>query len=158
MKSNVSGNGESNFPKMEAFIEQSYLKSANQIIKFLLPNLKGSVSDGYHTFEELYEHRSELWITICRLIRDVGFLGETLAEINNRIYTKEVVWRSRKHSDGESYKGWFLLGIGINEGEQITYHLPDKYWGRCSFAITREEAPEFDGHTSADVIERLKML
>ena len=28
----------------------------------------GSFSDGYHTVDELYDHRVMLWITLCRVI------------------------------------------------------------------------------------------
>lgn len=103
------------------------------------------VSDGYHTFDELYEHRFNLWIALCRV----------QAERYHRC--DDVVWRSKKNSDGTSYDGWFLLGMGYKPGEQITYHLPLSRWDECGFA--RElDIPEFDGHTSADVLERLKRL
>lgn len=104
------------------------------------------ISDGYHTFGELYEHRIELWIALCRMMQTLG---------------EKMAWRSWKHSDGTSLEGWFVLGIGWKPGQQITYHLPEKYWDRCEFAVTghwNDLAPEFDGHTSADVLERLKTL
>jgi hypothetical protein len=100
------------------------------------------VSDGYHTFGELYAHRIELFIALCRVM--------------NRL--KQHVWKSRLHSDGSAIDDWFVLGIGIHSGHQITYHLPEHKWGECSFAHTMERAPEFDGHTASDVLERLKTL
>ena len=30
----------------------------------------GDISDGYHTFDELYEHRIALFITLARLLID----------------------------------------------------------------------------------------
>ena len=101
------------------------------------------ISDGYHTFGELYEHRIELFITLCRICAE---------EFNS------PVWVSDKHSDGTSFDGWFVLGIGIEPGTQITYHLPISKWDECFFAETLDKAPEFDGHTSEDVLERLKSL
>lgn len=50
------------------------------------------VSDGYHTFTELYEHRCTLWITLCRALR--------LLTVNKTQRPEPVVWRSKKHSDG----------------------------------------------------------
>lgn len=101
--------------------------------------------DGYHTFGELYEHRIALFLV--------------LAAFFNRYYPNEYwAWRSKKHSDGSSYKGWFTLGIGTKPGEQITYHLPMSRWKQTGFAKTLKQAPEFDGHTSDDVIERLYKL
>lgn len=138
-------------------IDKTFLKNVNELIEANLhPSLVGEVSDGYHTFNELYEHRFELWITICRIAADFKTVFEVLGAKPTSIVI--IPWRSRKHSDGTAYDGWFILGMPNKEGKQITYHLPDRLWDRCKFAITREEAPEFDGHTSADVIERLKTL
>lgn len=107
----------------------------------------GQISDGFHSFDQLYQHRIELFITVCKQFR--------FAKDPTR-----VVWFSRKHSDGTEWAGWFILGIGITKGHQITYHLPvDPYWNRVT-AMFEElpQAPEWDGHTSDDVIERLKKL
>lgn len=100
----------------------------------------GSFSDGYHTVDELYDHRVMLWITLCRVI------GQGLA------------WRSRLHSDGTGFDGFFVLGLGKQQGTQMTYHLPDRYWEQAEFAETLERAPVFDGHTSADVLRRLDLI
>jgi hypothetical protein len=104
----------------------------------------GQVSDGYHTFDELYEHRIALFIALAK-------------EVNRGTTNPNIVWRSRWHSDGElAYGGgWFVLGVGQAAGHQITYHLPDSKWEQCSFAATLARAPEWDGHTSADVLDRL---
>jgi hypothetical protein len=104
-----------------------------------LPTEIGKTSDGYHTFDELYEHRFELWISLCQALR------------------KDIaVYKSRIHSDGSSFPGWFLLGMGIKPGQQISYHLPDSLWDRCDFV--EMAPPPFDGHTSVDVLERLRSL
>ena len=68
------------------------------------------------------------------------------------------VWKTRMHSDGSVWDGWFILGIGEEPGKQITYHLPESKWDECIFADEYIKAPEWDGHTSADVLERLKQL
>lgn len=104
------------------------------------------VSDGYHTMDELYDHRITLYITLCRSIQ-----GRQNSGIPR-------VWRSKLHGDGKGLPGWFLLGIGFDKGKQITYHVPLARWDETQFAETRERAPDFDGHTSADVLERLKTL
>ena len=101
-------------------------------------------SDGYHTFGELYEHRIALFIALCRTYADTHFPIE--------------VWRSKLHFDGSSFDGWFIMGIRKEKGNQITYHLPMSKWDETDFAETLECAPEWDGHTSADVLERLKKL
>lgn len=102
--------------------------------------------DGYHTFDELYDHRITLYIALCTA---------------QRLFTDKEIWRSKYHNDGEICFGTgtqFVLGIGSRKGEQITYHIPVERWDETNFAITYEKAPEYDGHTSDDVIARLKNL
>jgi len=106
------------------------------------------VSDGYHTMEELYDHRITLFIALC------SHRSKLLNVCGNRT----DVWRSKLHPDGTSFEGWFIMGIGKGKGEQISYHLPLPRWDETIFAETLERAPEWDGHTSADVLERLKKL
>lgn len=105
------------------------------------------VSDGYHTMDELYEHRIELFLALCRVIH---------SEFGTSSSPK--VWRSKLHSDGKWYDGWFILGLFKEKGNQITYHLPMSKWDETDFAETLEKAPEWDGHTSSDVLNRLKNL
>lgn len=97
------------------------------------------ISDGYHTFGELYEHRITLFIALCRIVQDC---------------TLKYVWRYQTDKD------WFLLGIDKAEGHQITYHLPMSKWKETEFActLTEKEKPQFDGHTSQDVLDRLNKL
>jgi len=107
-------------------------------------------SDGYHTFDELYDHRITLFITLCRRqakAKPSGWWSQ--------------VWRSKRHSDGELCFGTgtqYVLGIGKASECQITYHIPVERWNETDFAETLEKAPEWDGHTSDDVLERLKRL
>lgn len=107
------------------------------------------ISDGYHTFGELYNHRIELFIQLCSLWA------------HNAKYHHNGgpdIWRTQKHSDSSCIDGWLLLGMNKEAGSQITYHLPISRWNDCSFAETLECAPEFDGHTSDDVLKRLREL
>ena len=98
-----------------------------------------NTSDGYHTFKELYEHRIVLWIKLC-----------------DRLAGQKYIWASVKHSDGTTFGDWFVLGMNDEKGKQITYHLPARYWNEvCEFANILEKAPDFDGHTSADVLKRI---
>lgn len=106
------------------------------------------VSDGYHTIAELYDHRITNFIALCRREKVLSPEG-----------WPHPVWRSKKHGDGnDAYEGWFIMGIGKEKGKQISYHLPLSRWDETDFAETLEQAPEWDGHTSNDVLERLKNL
>lgn len=104
---------------------------------------RGNVSDGYHTFNELYRHRRTLFFALCRAIQD-----------------NHTVWRSKRHNeeDEEIYEDMFVAGINTEQGSQITYHFGLKYWDEMDFAQTYERAPKWDGHTSDDVLGRLQKL
>lgn len=101
------------------------------------------ISDGYHTFGELYDHRIANFIALCRIIA------------HSPCYQEFNIWRSNLHSDGSSFEGWFVLGINREEGKQITYHLPMAVWEKTWFADTLIKAPVFDGHSSEDVLKRI---
>jgi hypothetical protein len=112
----------------------------------------GDTSDGFHTFDELYEHRHLLFLSLAAAI-------EKIRIVSNPFGPKHV-WRSEFHSDNELVFGgeWFVMGIFTQHGEQITYHLPMKYWKETQWVHTLSIAPDWDGHTSKDVAKRLKKL
>jgi hypothetical protein len=97
---------------------------------------KGQVSDGYHTFDELYDHRCHLFIALMRS-------------------NPGLSWRSKLHSDGTGYPSWFIAGMRLVSGD-ITYHLPLWMWSMLDGITTHDRAPEWDGHTAADVLKRLR--
>jgi len=94
------------------------------------------VSDGYHTFGELYEHRFELFVALM-------------------LTNPEISFRASLNADGNQYPGWFVAWMNLPNG-QISYHLPERYWDRLASLVTHERCPGYDGHTSQDVIERLR--
>ncbi len=104
--------------------------------------------DEYHTFDELYDHRITLFIALCKSMK-------------NDLGDWRKVWRSERHSDGEICFGTgtqFIMGIGKEAGHQISYHIPFERWNETDFAETLNTAPKWDGHTSDDVLVRLKNL
>lgn len=109
-------------------------------IKMQLPagTRPGQVSDGYHTFDDLYAHRCRLFVTLMRLT------------------TYRTLW-SHHHSDGSTYEGWILAGI-LTPAGWVTYHLPVSEVANLTMIQQVDRAPEWDGHTSDDVIERLLTL
>ena len=102
------------------------------------PVITGETSDGYHTFNELYHHRAVLFSVIVKAF-------------------PERAWKARQHHDGTMYDGMFIVGIDTPEG-QASYHYDiNPYWDM--FACRElERAPEWDGHTPAQAIERIGKL
>jgi hypothetical protein len=140
------------FPYLCGMTTQLLVEDLNKQIKEL-GSFGEDISDGYHTFKELYEHRITLYIALCRM-----YLKWQSHYDEGQLDYYKTVWRSKAHSDGSIWDGWFLLGIGKKSGEQITYHLPLAKWEECNFAAILDKAPEFDGHTSEDVLQRLSQL
>ena len=104
------------------------------------------VNDGSHSFDELYQHRYKIFIALCRILSS-----------DDDFKTCEV-WKSKQHADGTMHEGYFLMGIYKDAGRQISYHLPIEYWNEIPLAQELERAPEWDGHTPADVIKRLSVF
>jgi len=104
-----------------------------------IPNVEtGGISDGFHTFDELYDHRCSLFVALMRS-------------------NPGISWRARLHHDGTGFPGWFLAGMQLPTG-QVSYHLPIELWHLLdrSHIGTYEIAPEWDGHSPQDVVVRLK--
>ena len=99
-------------------------------------NKTDDISDGYHTFEELYYQRMMLTKTVA------------LAAINK--FDEDTVYRSRLHSDGTMYKDFFIVVFNTPEGN-FSYHYHIMYWGVFDFLKELPNAEEFDGHTWKDV-------
>ena len=97
------------------------------------------LSDGYHSFDELYEVRCLLFIALIKA-------------------HPEKSWRASANHDGQKWEGWFVCGINPEKGKQVTFHLPEKFWSKLDGIETHEINPYFDGHTSADVLARLDSL
>lgn len=113
-----------------------------------------NVSDWYHTFWELYEHRHHLFIALCDKI---------IADMNNdaKPYcTVYQVSKSKVHHDWlDVWNKWWMFIIQLETREwQISYHIPNEYWEVCSFIDTLEKANKWDNHTSNDVLQRLLLI
>ena len=86
---------------------------------FNIPN--GEITDGDHSFNELYTHRMILFSIIC----------------NNNPYA----WKSWKHADGTMYDDYFIVGIGDENGF-FSYHYHKDYWNMFN-VWERDFAPKW---------------
>lgn len=96
----------------------------------------GELSDGYHTFNELYYHRAILFSVILNVYQSKG-------------------WKSKKHHDGTMFDGMFIVGIDTPKG-QYSYHYDMNLWSLFDVKEL-EYAPEWDRHKPSD-IDRLLSL
>lgn len=102
------------------------------------------ISDGYHTFGELYDFR--------KVFNAVLF---------NEWYTQNLynVHKSLRHSDGEECfgGGWFIV-VALLPSGQISNHYEVKDWDLFKIPAVTNALFPFDGHTPQDVLNRIKLL
>jgi len=100
----------------------------------------GEISDGYHTFNQLYHQRAVLFACIVK-------------------QNKNKAWKSFKHSDGkycfDSNGEWFIVGVDTPLGS-YTYHYAKEYWDMFD-CQELECGKEWDGHTEEDVTRILSL-
>lgn len=101
---------------------------------------EGKVSDGYHTFEELYGYRKEY---------NAAFFNVLGAA---KVYN---VHKSKRHADGELCfgGGWFVVMADLPTG-QISNHYPISDWDKF-FIPETGTADRWDGHTPQEALQRL---
>lgn len=120
-----------------------------------------NTSDGYHTFKELYDFRK---------VYNAALFNEWAKQTHPNTYAyvtasfpngipKYHVHKSWKHYDGELCfgGGWFIVVAVLPTG-QISNHYEAKDWDLFQIPETSRALYPFDGHTSKDVLERLKQL
>lgn len=97
----------------------------------------GEVSDGYHTFNELYYYR---------ILYNAAFFN---------LLPKNMVHKSKRHHTGEECfgGGWFIVMANLPTG-QVSNHYELKDWDL--FRVPEKEvADEWDGHTPQEAAKRI---
>lgn len=128
---------------MDSDVDSEYLNAQRMIIQALEQQPcedKGEISDGYHTFNQLYHQRAILFATIVN-------------------QNKDKAWKSFKHSDGhycfDEDGEMFIVGIDTPKGS-YTYHYHKKYWDYFD-CKELEYGKVWDGHTEEDVTRLLSL-
>lgn len=106
--------------------------------------MTGQISDGHHTFDELYRYR---------LLYNAALFNEW-AKVG--LYDVHKSWR---HSDGElcfSKNNYFIVVAELPTG-QISNHYKGKNWSLFNVP-EKYLSNEYDGHNPADVAIRLEQF
>lgn len=100
------------------------------------------VSDGYHTFADLYQHRYALMLALMRTVS------------NN---PRQGAWVSKLHYDGTMFDDSFIAGVDTPSGPVI-YHMPLRLWEAAIMACKGNElprGPRWDGAGPEETVKRL---
>jgi len=102
---------------------------------------KGNISDGYHTFNELYHYR---------MLYNALIFNEWA---KHGVYQ---VHKSLRHSDGELCfgGGWFVVVAMLPTG-MITNHYKVEHWDLFKIDENGRSPIPYDGHTPTDVANRI---
>lgn len=117
------------------------VNTSKKHMKFIPKSVEGiEVSDGSHTFRDLYTHRYYLFCLAMTMY-------------------PEVSWRTLKHNSKDKdpmYEGYFLAGMDLPTG-RVTYHVEIPFWNLLdNLGIqTLSEAPKHDGSSPEDCLERI---
>jgi hypothetical protein len=126
----------------------SELQDAETLRALLLQTLRAlpggmkEVSDGYHTFRDLYDHRRALTAALMRLATTIWGGGLP-------------VWRSKEHhpEDGPMFEGSFIVGIKLPTG-MVTYHYNLEDWDDFSEVPVLPHAEKWDGAGPDETVAR----
>ncbi|MGL5753063.1 MAG: hypothetical protein ACRCXT_21150 [Paraclostridium sp.] len=96
----------------------------------------GDLSDGYHSYNQLYDNRLVLFACIVNLKPELG-------------------WKSLKHHDesDKMYEDYFIVGFTTPQGD-VRFHYHIKYWNlfKCK---ELPNAPEWNGADNKDHLNYL---
>lgn len=133
---NLKSKAHYNIDFLENSNQENLRRIGNTLDQYIYQLESNTTKDDYHTMNELYDHRTILFAIICK-------------------QNKNIAWKSFRHSDGTFEEGWFIAGLETPYG-QITYHQKMEYWNLFDVKVL-DKAPFYDGHTSDQVLERLKL-
>ena len=123
--------------KIEALIDLHTQKAELEV--------NGDTSDGYHTFNELYEYRMQY---------NAALFNEWALQ------KKYKVHKSWRHADNSTEPifggGWFIVMAELPTG-QISNHYESHDWDKFQIPVT-PTAHAFDGHTPQQALDRIAQL
>lgn len=125
------------------------------------------ITDGYHTFNELYEFRKMYNAVLFNEWARQHMEYEAWKAKGNMLFIegtyepKYKVHKSWKHEDGEwcfdEEKKWFIVSAMLPTG-LISNHYKAEDWDLFKVPEVEKALFKYDGHTAQDVLIRLRTL
>jgi len=117
------------------------INSGKKTIKYIEIEAE-EIGDEFHTMHELYQQRMALTIALFNCIHTAKYWK---------------VLKSKFHYDGTMFEGGYFIVMLLTDFGQISYHYKLKHWDKFNIPEV-ERAPQWDGHTSLDVLKRLEKI
>ena len=95
------------------------------------------ISDGHHTFGELYYHRMMLTCVLFNMF-------------------SHLCHKSWLHDDGTMFDDSFIVSIETPEGP-YSYHYNSKYWDMFD-VVELDRSRPYDGHKPKDITRLMSLL
>ena len=134
------------------------LKHVHTVLKFLNVNIE-NLTDGYHSFKELYDYRMLYNALYFNELASVNYSDYNFnkPELNMETFVKYNVHKSFRHNDGQLCfgGGWFIVVAVLPTG-QITNHYEEKYWDLFKIPALEKSNVKYDGHSPKDVKTRME--
>lgn len=123
---------------------KKYIPGVTESLPTWVESVGDQVSDGYHTFNELYRFR---------LLYNAALFNEWASKGCYEVH------KSKRHHNGEECfgGGWFIV-VAMLPGGQISNHYEIKDWEKFKVEEVEKALFEFDGHTPEDVCSRIEEI
>lgn len=134
----------------DSIVEMTYIQGPVQCRGIRKLRAEGDglqVSDGYHTMDELYDHRRALNIALFNT------LNELYGRSGMYMFVPKVFKAKNHHPDCDSmFEGYFVVFAVGRDGQWTSYHYELKYWDHfkiretehsLNYPINHEDAIEF---------------
>lgn len=104
------------------------------------------ISDGYHTFAELYRYR---------MLYQAAWFNEIQLDHESEGYSNYGLCKSKLHHDGTMFEGGYFIVVAQLPTGQISNHYKLEHWDMFKLPEV-EKAPEWDGHTPTEAADRIE--
>ena len=117
-----------------------------------------NVSDGFHTFDELYKHRVALFIILIKIAHEKGW--ECGFSKNHLKYDVMLTYKQGDELNIDDYEacfggGWLIGWIVLPNGDQVRYHFSEDQAEKLPATLEKELCWPCGDYNDDDAIKAL---
>jgi len=126
---------------LNRYVNTEALNKYIQVLKYNYTIDDNDISDGHHTFRELYDYR---------MLYNALFINQCAKD------GKIEVYKSKKHDDGfECFGGGWFIVVAVLPTGIVDNHYKLEYWDLFECEEAEIDRQKYDGHTPQDVANRM---